>query len=186
MLKLADIRRSYSVGEVAAEVLRGVDLEVGEGDLLSIMGPSGSGKTTLMNIIGLLDRPDSGACILNGRDVQGLRDDELSALRNRHIGFVFQSFHLLPQLTALENVCLPLVYRGAPRSRMSKLAGEILERVGMADKTGNRPDQLSGGRSSAWPSPGRSSGIRRWCWPTSPPARWTPTPPARSWRCLGG
>ncbi|MXW21312.1 MAG: ABC transporter ATP-binding protein [Gammaproteobacteria bacterium] len=146
MLKLADIRRSYSVGEVAAEVLRGVDLEVGEGDLLSIMGPSGSGKTTLMNIIGLLDRPDSGACILNGRDVQGLRDDELSALRNRHIGFVFQSFHLLPQLTALENVCLPLVYRGAPRSRMSKLAGGILERVGMADKTGNRPDQLSGGQ----------------------------------------
>ncbi len=146
MLKLADIRRSYSVGGVETDILRGVDLEVGAGDLLSIMGPSGSGKTTLMNIIGLLDRPDSGACILNGRDVQGLRDDELAALRNRHIGFVFQSFHLLPQLTALENVGLPLVYRGVPRSQISTRAGEILERVGMADKIGNRPDQLSGGQ----------------------------------------
>ncbi len=146
MLKLADIRRSYSVGGVETDILRGVDLEVDAGDLLSIMGPSGSGKTTLMNIIGLLDRPDSGACILNGRDVQGLRDDELAALRNRHIGFVFQSFHLLPQLTALENVGLPLVYRGVPRSQISIRAGEILERVGMADKIGNRPDQLSGGQ----------------------------------------
>ena len=146
MLKLTDIRRSYRVGPVATEVLRGVDLEVEAGDLMSIMGPSGSGKTTLMNIIGLLDRPTSGACLLDGRDVSGLRDDELSALRNRHIGFVFQSFHLLPQLTALENVCLPLVYRGAGRSEMRRRAREILERVGMADRIGHRPDQLSGGQ----------------------------------------
>ncbi len=146
MLKLTDIRRSYRVGPVATEVLRGVDLEVDAGDLMSIMGPSGSGKTTLMNIIGLLDRPTSGACLLDGRDVSGLRDDELSALRNRHIGFVFQSFHLLPQLTALENVCLPLVYRGAGRPEMRRRAQEILERVGMADRTGHRPDQLSGGQ----------------------------------------
>ncbi len=146
MLKLTDIRRSYRVGPVATEVLRGVDLEVEAGDLMSIMGPSGSGKTTLMNIIGLLDRPTSGACLLDGRDVSGLRDDELSALRNRHIGFVFQSFHLLPQLTALENVCLPLVYRGAGRPEMRRRAQEILERVGMADRTGHRPDQLSGGQ----------------------------------------
>ena len=146
MLKLTDLRRSYRVGPVATEVLRGVDLEVDAGDLMSIMGPSGSGKTTLMNIIGLLDRPTSGACLLDGRDVSGLRDDELSALRNRHIGFVFQSFHLLPQLTALENVCLPLVYRGAGRPEMRRRAQEILERVGMADRTGHRPDQLSGGQ----------------------------------------
>ncbi len=146
MLRLTDIRRSYQVGPVTTEVLRGVDLEVDAGDLMSIMGPSGSGKTTLMNILGLLDRPTSGACVLNGRDVSGLRDDELSALRNRHIGFVFQSFHLLPQLTALENVCLPLVYRGAGRPEMRRCAQEILERVGMADRTGHRPDQLSGGQ----------------------------------------
>ncbi len=146
MLRLTDIRRSYWIGPVTTEVLRGVDLEVDAGDLMSIMGPSGSGKTTLMNIIGLLDRPTSGACVLDGRDVSGLRDDELSALRNRHIGFVFQSFHLLPQLTALENVCLPLVYRGAGRPEMRRRAQEILERVGMADRTGHRPDQLSGGQ----------------------------------------
>ena len=146
MLRLTDIRRSYRVGPVTAEVLRGVDLEVRAGDLMSIMGPSGSGKTTLMNIIGLLDRPTSGACVVDGRDVSGLRDDELSALRNRHIGFVFQSFHLLPRLTALENVCLPLVYRGAGRPEMRRRAEEVLERVGMADRTGHRPDQLSGGQ----------------------------------------
>ena len=146
MLRLTDIRRSYRVGPVTAEVLRGVDLEVRAGDLMSIMGPSGSGKTTLMNIIGLLDRPTSGACVVDGRDISGLRDDELSALRNRHIGFVFQSFHLLPRLTALENVCLPLVYRGTGRPEMRRRAEEVLERVGMADRTGHRPDQLSGGQ----------------------------------------
>ena len=146
MLRLTDIRRSYRIGPVTTEVLRGVDLKVDAGDLISIMGPSGSGKTTLMNIIGLLDRPTSGACVLDGRDISGLRDNELSALRNRHIGFVFQSFHLLPQLTALENVCLPLVYRGAGRPEMRRRAQEILERVGIADRTGHRPDQLSGGQ----------------------------------------
>ena len=146
MLKLADICRSYRVGPVMTEVLREVDLEVDAGDLISIMGPSGSGKTTLMNIIGLLDRPTSGTCLLDGRDISGLRDDELSALRNRHIGFVFQSFHLLPQLTALENVCLPLVYRGTGRLEMHRRAQAILERVGMGDRIGHRPDQLSGGQ----------------------------------------
>ncbi len=146
MLKLTDIRRSYRIGPVTTEVLRGVDLEVEAGDLMSIMGPSGSGKTTLMNIIGLLDRPSSGGCVLDGRDISGLRDDELSALRSRYIGFVFQSFHLLPQLTALKNVCLPLVYRGTGRPEMRRRALDILERVGMADRTGHRPDQLSGGQ----------------------------------------
>ena len=146
MLSLAGIRKSYRVGPVTTEVLRGVDLEVCAGELVSIMGPSGSGKSTLMNIIGLLDRPTSGACLLDGRDVSGLKDDELSALRNRHIGFVFQSFHLLPRLTALENVCLPLVYRGAGRPEMRRRALAILELVGMAERTGHRPDQLSGGQ----------------------------------------
>ena len=146
MLRLIDIRRSFQLGPVTTEVLRGVDLEVGAGDLMSIMGPSGSGKTTLMNIVGLLDRPTSGTCALDGRDVSGLGDDALSALRNRHIGFVFQSFHLLPRLTALENVCLPLVYRGGRRTETARRALAMLERVGMSDRTHHRPDQLSGGQ----------------------------------------
>ena len=146
MLQLIDIRRSFRIGPVTTDVLRGVDLEVGAGDLVSIMGPSGSGKTTLMNIVGLLDRPSSGSHFLDGRDVSGLGDDALSALRNEHVGFVFQSFHLLARLTALENVCLPLVYRGAARAEAIRRAHAILERVGMGDRTHHRPDQLSGGQ----------------------------------------
>ncbi|MCY3855321.1 MAG: ABC transporter ATP-binding protein [Rhodospirillales bacterium] len=145
-LRLIGIRRSYRIGPVTTEVLRGVDLEVGAGDLMSIMGPSGSGKTTLMNIVGLLDRPTSGQHVLDGRDVSGLGDDELSALRNKHIGFVFQAFHLLPRLTALENVCLPLVYRGAGRSETRRRAEEVLKQVGMGDRIDHRPDRLSGGQ----------------------------------------
>jgi len=146
MLRLAQIRRAFQIGPVTTEILRGVDLEVSAGDMVSIMGPSGSGKSTLMNIIGLLDRPTSGSCFLDGRDVSGLRDDELSVLRNRHIGFVFQSFHLLPHLTALENVCLPLVYRGSRRPDMRRRARKILGRGGLADRIDHRPNQLSGGQ----------------------------------------
>jgi len=119
-LELINICRSYRIGPVTTDILKGIHLAVGAGDLVSIMGPSGSGKTTLMNIIGLLDRPTSGTCSLNGRDVSKLKDDERSRLRNTHIGFVFQSFQLLPQLTALENVRLPLVYRGAGRSQTNR------------------------------------------------------------------
>ncbi|MDE0523682.1 MAG: ABC transporter ATP-binding protein [Boseongicola sp.] len=146
MLRLTGIRRSFRVGPTTAEILKGVDLEIEAGEMVSIMGPSGSGKSTLMNIVGLLDRPTSGACLLDGRDVSGLRDDALSALRNRLIGFVFQSFHLLPHLTALENVGLPMVYRGNGRPEIRRRAQAVLERVGMADRTGHRPDQLSGGQ----------------------------------------
>ena len=146
VLRLADIKRSYQIGPVTTEVLRGFDLEIEAADLLSVMGPSGSGKSTLMNIIGLLDHPTSGACFLNGHDVSKLRDDELSALRNRYIGFVFQSFHLLANLTALENVCLPMVYRGMGSAEMKRRARAILERVDMGDRMSHRPDQLSGGQ----------------------------------------
>jgi len=146
MLHLTDIRRTWRIGPVTTEVLRGVDLAVGAGDLMSVMGPSGSGKTTLMNIVGLLDRPTTGRYVLDGRDVSKLGDDELSALRNAHIGFVFQSFQLLPRLTAVENVALPLVYRGAGRAEMRRRAHAVLERVGMGERAGHRPDQLSGGQ----------------------------------------
>ncbi|MDE0303086.1 MAG: ABC transporter ATP-binding protein [Gammaproteobacteria bacterium] len=145
-LSLTDVCRSYRIGPVTAEVLRGVNLEIGSGDLMSIMGPSGSGKTTLMNIVGLLDRPSSGTHVLDGHDVSGLEDDMLSTLRNEYIGFVFQAFHLLPRLTALENVCLPLVYRGVGRAEAIRRAQAILGRVGMADRSHHQPSQLSGGQ----------------------------------------
>ena len=146
MLHLTDIHRAYRIGPVTTEILRGVDLAVGAGDLMSIMGPSGSGKTTLMNIVGLLDRPTSGRYVIDGRDVSKLADDALSTLRNAHIGFVFQSFQLLPRLTAVENVSLPLVYRGTGRAEMRRRAREVLERVGMSERADYRPDQLSGGQ----------------------------------------
>ena len=145
-LRLTGVRKSYRLGPVTTEVLRGVDLEVAAGDLISIMGPSGSGKTTLMNIVGLLDRPSAGRHELDGRDVSGLGDDALSRLRNAHVGFVFQAFHLLPRLTAAENVCVPLVYRGAGRREALGMARAMLGRVGLGDRLDYRPDRLSGGQ----------------------------------------
>ncbi len=146
MLELADIRKSYRLGPVEVEVLKGIDLRVDAGDLMSIMGPSGSGKSTLMNILGLLGRPTSGSYRLGGRDVSTMSDRELSAFRNEHIGFVFQSFNLLGHLTALENVALPLTYRGMGRRQAGRRAEEILEKVAMGDRLDHRPDQLSGGQ----------------------------------------
>ena len=133
MLSLVDIRKSYATGPIETEILREIRLDVYKGDLLSIMGPSGCGKSTLMNIIGLLDRPTSGSYFLKGREIHAMSDAELSALRNASIGFVFQSFHLLPRLTAWENVAVPLVYRGAGSAIMRRRAHEMLEKVGMGD-----------------------------------------------------
>ena len=146
MLRLKDIRKVYTVGPAAVEVLRGVDLEVNRGDLVSIMGASGSGKSTLMNIIGLLDAPSSGSYSLDGREVSAMTDSRRSAIRNASIGFVFQSFHLLPRLTALDNVRLPLMYRGAGNAEMNRRARTALERVGMAERAGHKPNELSGGQ----------------------------------------
>ena len=146
MLRLADVQKSFRLGTIDVEVLRGVDLEVAEGELLSIMGPSGSGKSTLMNIIGLLGRPTAGSYFLDGRDVASMKDRELSAFRNMHIGFVFQFFNLLDHLTALENVAVPLVYRGLGRGEIRHRARAMLEKVGMEDRLGHKPDQLSGGQ----------------------------------------
>ena len=146
MLRLVDIEMSYRLGTQNIEVLRGIRLEVAEGDLLSIMGPSGSGKSTLMNIIGLLGRPTAGSYFLNGRDVRSMKDRELSAYRNANIGFIFQSFQLLGHLTALENVAVPLVYRGMGRGEIRRRARVILEKVGMGERTTHKPDQLSGGQ----------------------------------------
>ena len=146
MLRLRDIRKSYRVGPATVEVLRGVDLEVDRGEFVSIMGASGSGKSTLMNIIGLLDEPSSGSYSLDGREVSAMTDNRRSAIRNASIGFVFQSFYLLPRLTALENVRLPLIYRGAGGAEMNRRASASLERVGMDDRADHKPNELSGGQ----------------------------------------
>ena len=146
MLTLTSVRKTYRLGPVAVEVLRGVSLEVRAGDLVSIMGPSGCGKSTLLNILGLLDRPSDGAYALRGRDVSALDDDRRSAIRNANIGFVFQSFHLLPRMTAVQNVGLPLVYRGVPTAEIARRSAAALERVGMADRADHRPNEMSGGQ----------------------------------------
>ena len=146
MLKLVDIEKSYSLGTAEIAALRRVSLDIRDGDLLSITGPSGSGKSTLMNVLGLLSRPTAGTYLLHGRDVSMMTDDDLSAFRNAYIGFVFQSFNLMPHLTALENVGLPLVYRGLGRGESARRSRDMLERVGMTGRSGHLPGQLSGGQ----------------------------------------
>ena len=145
MMELSGICREYVVGAETVHALDHVDLTIGAGEYVSIMGPSGSGKSTLLNVLGLLDRPTSGTYRLQGEDVSQLDDDALAAHRQRHIGFIFQFFHLIPRLTALENVELPLVLTGAaPRARRERAAA-ILESVGLKARLDHRPDQLSGG-----------------------------------------
>ena len=146
MIRLTNIHKRYQLGPVTLDVLRGVSIEVRRGDLLSIVGPSGCGKSTLLNILGLLDRPTSGSYVLKDRETAKISDNESSTIRNANIGFVFQSFHLLPRLTALQNVGLPLVYRGVPAGRIRRRAREALGRVSMADRSDHRPNQLSGGQ----------------------------------------
>lgn len=146
MLKLTDIHKSYSLGTVDVEILKGVNLDVEQGEMLAVLGASGCGKSTLMNIVGFLDLPTSGEYSFNDRVAAGLSDNELSRIRNREIGFVFQQFHLLPKLTALENVCLPLVYRGVPVQERKERAQALLEKVGMGEREHHRPGELSGGQ----------------------------------------
>ncbi len=146
MIQLDSINRTYSMGSIEVRALRDVDLEISRNDYLAVMGPSGSGKSTLMNIIGCLDSPTSGRFTLEGRDVSSLSDSELSKVRNTFVGFVFQTFNLLPRATALGNVETPLIYAGVRRSERKRRASEALERVGLADRMQHRPSELSGGQ----------------------------------------
>jgi putative ABC transport system ATP-binding protein len=145
LVELHDISKVYRVGTVAVPALRGVSLAVERGEFVAIMGASGSGKSTLMHIIGCLDRPTAGRYLLEGREVGGLSRDALAAIRNRQIGFVFQSFHLLPRATALANVELPLLYNGCAPAERRRRAAEALEILGLGGREGHRPNQLSGG-----------------------------------------
>ncbi len=146
ILKLTDICKDYQQGKEPVRVLKNINLTVEKGDYLAIMGPSGSGKTTLMNIIGCLDVPTSGSYELTGRDLKDMSDDDLADIRNKHLGFVFQSFHLMPKLTALDNVALPLLYGNVPLKERRERAAEALRSVGLEDRMDFLPNQLSGGQ----------------------------------------
>ena len=146
ILKLTDICKDYQQGKEPVRVLKNINLTVERGEYLAIMGPSGSGKTTLMNLIGCLDVPTSGNYQLDGKDLKDLSDDELADIRNRHIGFVFQNFHLLPKMDALDNVALPLLYAGVSLKERRERAEEALKAVGLEDRIHFLPNQLSGGQ----------------------------------------
>ncbi len=146
LVSLTNLHRTYRLGHTRVLAVRGVSMEVQRGELLAICGPSGSGKTTLLNMIGLIDRPDEGRVLLNGEDVGGFSQDKLAGVRNRNIGFIFQSFNLMPVLTALENVLLPLQIRGRVGKAEREKARALLVEVGLADQLGARPDHMSGGQ----------------------------------------
>lgn len=146
IIELHEITRHYKVGPLTVEALRGVSFDVAPGEFIAVMGPSGSGKSTLMNIIGCLDRATSGKYLLQGEDVEALDDDRQAELRNRRIGFVFQNFNLLPRMTALRNVELPLRYADLPAAERRSKSIEMLAAVGLADRQDHRPNELSGGQ----------------------------------------
>lgn len=146
VIHIRNIVRNFQMGQETVYVLKGIDLDINRGEYVAIMGPSGSGKSTLMNLLGCLDTPTSGTYILNGADVSQMSDDELAEIRNKEIGFVFQTFNLLPRTTALENVALPMIYAGASKSERSERAAEVLTSVGLADRMDHKPNELSGGQ----------------------------------------
>lgn len=146
VIEIDDIVKNYQIGSVIVRALRSVTLEIKKNEYVAIMGPSGSGKSTLMNILGCLDTPTKGMYVLNGTDVSKMEDDMLAEIRNKEIGFVFQTFNLLPRYTALENVTLPLIYAGVPRHERDDHAKKTLELVGLADRMTHRPNELSGGQ----------------------------------------
>lgn len=146
LIKITNIKRDFQLGNETVYVLKGIDLEINKGEYVALMGPSGSGKSTLMNLLGCLDTPTSGNYILNGKDVSKMKDDELAEIRNKEIGFVFQTFNLLPRTTALDNVALPMIYAGHSKSERVARATEVLTQVNLSDRMDHQPNQLSGGQ----------------------------------------
>ncbi|WHT38205.1 ABC transporter ATP-binding protein [Myroides odoratus] len=146
IIDIKAIKRDFKMGSETVKVLKGVDLQIERGDYVALMGPSGSGKSTLMNILGCLDTPTSGYYSLNGKDVSRLDDDQLAEIRNKDIGFVFQTFNLMPRTTALDNVALPMIYAGRSKEERNQRASDVLHMVGLGDRMDHHPNQLSGGQ----------------------------------------
>jgi len=146
VIKIRSIVRNFPLGQEVVKVLKGIDLDIERGEYVALMGPSGSGKSTLMNLLGCLDTPTAGTYELNGKDVSNMTQDELAEIRNKEIGFVFQTFNLLPRTTALDNVALPMIYAGANKEARKKRAEQVLKDVGLADRMDHKPSQLSGGQ----------------------------------------
>ncbi|WP_374584024.1 ABC transporter ATP-binding protein [Pseudoduganella sp.] len=146
MITLKGITKQYQMGDQTVHALQGVDLHIERNELVAFIGASGSGKSTMMNIVGCLDRPSGGTYFLNGKDVATMQSDDLAQVRNEEIGFIFQSFHLLPRHTALDNVAQPLIYRGIPPAERKRMAREALEHVGLGSRMHHRPNELSGGQ----------------------------------------
>ncbi len=146
LINITNIKRDFVLGNEIVYVLKGIDLVIHKGEYVALMGPSGSGKSTLMNLLGCLDTPTSGTYILNGKDVSKMHDDELAEIRNKEIGFVFQTFNLLPRTSALDNVALPMVYAGYSKAERNLRAAEVLTQVNLADRMDHQPNQLSGGQ----------------------------------------
>lgn len=146
LIKITDIKRDFVLGSEIINVLKGINLEISKGEYVALMGPSGSGKSTLMNLLGCLDTPTSGTYILNGNDISQMHDNDLAEIRNKEIGFVFQTFNLLPRTSALDNVALPLIYAGFSKSERKTKAIKVLEQVNLADRMTHQPNQLSGGQ----------------------------------------
>lgn len=146
VIDIQDVKKSYQMGEQVVHALRGVTLNIKRNEYVALMGPSGSGKSTLMNMLGCLDTPSSGLYLLNDQNVSTLIDDELAEIRNKEIGFVFQTFNLIPRLSSLENVALPLVYSGMKKSTRLAKAQKVLESVGLGDRVHHKPNELSGGQ----------------------------------------
>lgn len=147
IIHLENIRKNYYLGKQTIEVLKGISFDIFKNEYVALMGPSGSGKSTLMNILGCLDTPTSGMYILNGKDVSRTSDNDLAEVRNNEIGFVFQQFNLLPRLTAVENVALPLVYAGVPKKQRTEKAMEVLRKVDLVDRSHHKPNEMSGGQN---------------------------------------
>ncbi|UOK43935.1 ABC transporter ATP-binding protein [Flavobacterium enshiense] len=146
MIEIKGITRDFPLGNEIVYVLKGIDLHINKGEYVALMGPSGSGKSTLMNLLGCLDTPTAGSYVLNGKDVSKMKDDELAEIRNKEIGFVFQTFNLMPRTTALDNVALPMIYAGYDKNSRTKRATTVLTQVGLSDRMDHKPNQLSGGQ----------------------------------------